>query len=106
MEWYHIDAASLMTEHGLDQEHALLNCDFTAYAPKVFASILTNFFKPIDFAHSLDIVANADKIRQIAESSEGQGGKSGEFFFLTHDRRLILKSTNEKEASKIHFLLI
>jgi hypothetical protein len=66
----------------------------------VFASILTNFFKQVDFAHSLDIVANADKIRKIAESKEGQGGKSGEFFFLTHDRRLILKTTNEKEAGK------
>lgn len=81
----------------------MLNCTFTVYAPRIFSNIIEKFDENkksnhIDFTSSLNIESNADKIRQIAELSEGQGGKSGEFFFLTHDRKLILKTTNTKEA--------
>lgn len=96
---YHVNAQELMKEHNLPENSPLLNCTFTVYAPRMFSMILSTFFRKINFAESLDIIKNSEKIKKISKSKDGQGGKSGEFFFLSHDRRLILKTTNDKEAN-------
>lgn len=96
---YNINAKELMKEHGLKENYPLLNCTFTVYAPRMFSRIISTYFRRVDFAESLNIIKNGDKIKKISESTDGQGGKSGEFFFLTHDRRLILKTTNDTEAA-------
>lgn len=73
-----------------------MNCTFTIYAPTIFSKLVTKHFRDIDFSEALKISTNAQKIKKLSEkTSDGQGGKSGEFFFLTKDRTLILKTTNE-----------
>lgn len=95
---YHVNAKELMKSMDLGEEHPLLGCTFTVYAPRLFSRIVASFSRSIDFRRSLDIITNAAKIKKLSESTDGQGGKSGEFFFLTEDRRLILKTTNDTEA--------
>ena len=86
-------------KEGETEEHSVLNCTFTVYEPVLFSGILKSFFKEVDFRESLDIVKNAAKIKSLSESKDGEGGKSGEFFFLSHDRKLILKTTNTIESN-------
>ena len=94
-----VKADALMKQYKLPEDKPLMNCTFTVYAPRMFARVVSTFFKPINFAKSLCIFENDAKIKKFAENKDGQGGKSGEFFFLSHDRRIILKTTNEKEAA-------
>jgi len=90
----------LMKALNVEDKEALLDCTFTIYAPQIFASIVQGFHKNISFDESLNIETNSSKIQKLSENTdEGKGGKSGEFFFLTHDKRLILKTTNEREAN-------
>lgn len=93
-----IDGKELMHVYGCNEDEPILNCTFTVYAPKLFLDVIGSFYDKIDFRKSLDIKANADKIKKMAESGDGKGGKSGEFFFLTKDRKLILKTTNDAES--------
>jgi hypothetical protein len=94
-----IDGEEMMEILGLNEDQSILNCSFTVYAPRLFLEILNSYFDVVDFRSSLDILANEEKIRSLAESQDGEGGKSGEFFFMTKDKRLILKTTNEKESA-------
>ena len=84
-----------MQNLNLSEDNPIMNCTFTIYAPNIFSDIVDSHFKKIDFAKSLDIAANAEKIKKLSEkTSDGSGGKSGEFFYLTKDKTLILKTTN------------
>lgn len=101
---YRVDAKMMMEEYGMQGDDAVLNCGLTIYAPQIFANIVNSFFRNVDFANSLSLLHNAAKIKKISESKEGQGGKSGEFQFLTHDKRLRLKTTNDAEAGTFFYL--
>ncbi len=59
---------------------------------------------PVDYARSLSPLLNA---RQINESSAtaGDGGKSGEFFFFSHDNNLMLKTVSKQELRVIRHIL-
>lgn len=94
-----VDGKELMQVYGCEEDESILNCTFTVYAPKLFLDVIGSFYSKVDFRKSLDIKENAVKIKKMAQDSEdGKGGKSGEFFFLTKDRKLILKTTNETEG--------
>lgn len=41
---------------------------------------------------------NEQRIIKTSSKKDGEGGKSGQMFFQTHDKRLILKTTNDEEA--------
>jgi hypothetical protein len=45
----------------------------------------------VDIMNSLDLMLNE---AQIEECSQTTGGKSGEFFFFTHDNRFLLKTVS------------
>ena len=92
---FEVNGESLMKNLDLSENNPIMNCTFTIYAPTVFSDIVCSHFKKIDFAKSLDIAINAEKIKKLSEeTSDGSGGKSGEFFYLTTNRTLILKTTN------------
>jgi len=76
-----------------------MNCTFTIYAPTMFSKLIAKHFREIDFSEALKISTNALKIKKLSEkTSNGEEVKSGEIFFLTKDRTLILKTTNEQES--------
>jgi len=64
------------------------------YAPKMFKNLL-NFDKDmINFEVSLDLIKNDENIKN---ANKPDGGKSGEFFFCSHDNKLIIKTMSSNE---------
>jgi len=51
----------------------------------------------ISIFSSLDIFSNKDKLKEIKESE----GKSGSFFFFTHDKKFIIKTLHQHELQTI-----
>lgn len=49
----------------------------------------------VDIDYSLDLDKNVDKILEFNRGPSG--GKSGEFFFFTHDKKIILKTMSSNE---------
>ena len=73
----------------------------TLYAPKIFHHFVT--MDNIDLEDSFDLIKNNAKIAQF----EGpDGGKSGEFFFFSHDNKLIIKTMRWSEVVSLRKRLI
>ena len=51
----------------------------------------------VDITDSIDIFKNFDGIQK--SSGEGDGGASGEFFYITTDRRIIIKTISNEELA-------
>ncbi|CAD8065191.1 unnamed protein product [Paramecium primaurelia] len=64
------------------------------YAPKIFNYFVT--LDNIDIEDSFDVYKNLVKIEQFTGPD---GGKSGEFFFFSHNNQLILKTMRQSEVS-------
>ena len=65
----------------------------TIHAPRVFKRLLAmDGLK--DIHKSFDLFTNYEKIYNLVE---GQGGKSGEFFFFSSDNKYVLKTINNDE---------
>lgn len=77
---------------------SLLRGRFTIYAPRVFSRLLMED-QVGDIWESFELMENRNQLYQIVE---GEGGRSGEFFFFTSDCRFILKTLNKDE---FYFLL-
>lgn len=76
----------------------ILKCVITLHCPKVFHILLQN--DGISGVHnSFKILENMKKIWSVA--TDGQGGKSGEFFFFTADRKYVLKTIAPDEFTFI-----
>lgn len=65
------------------------------YAPKMFKKLLEFDKDMINFDVSLDLLKNDDNIKKA--NKVGDGGKSGQFFFCTHDNKLIIKTLSSEE---------
>lgn len=68
-------------------------CFLTSFYSKKF-SILLKLLEKIDYSDSFDLNANKEA---IIKSGESDGGAGGEFFFITHDKSLIVKTVAEGE---------
>lgn len=93
-----IKGEQLMKYFQCGQDQQILNCKLTAYCPTLFKNVLSSYYDKVDFINSLDLMLNEERINKSVTSNDGEGGKSGQMFFLTHDKRLILKTTNDEEA--------
>ena len=71
----------------------ILDAVNTAYAPKVFKSIIE--FYRVNILNSLDLAKNYLQIKKIMGNS---GGKSGEFFFNSYDNKLIIKTLSQEDV--------
>lgn len=80
--------------HLLDTTESISSCEMTIYAPVLFKDILTNSNRVVNFEQSLNIRANAEKIKKAGES---KGGASGELFMFSHDNQLIIKTITQAE---------
>ena len=77
-----------------EEGKSLFELTMIIYAPRMFKNLL-NFDKDmIDFDVSLDLIRNDENIKKANKSD---GGKSGEFFFCTHDNKLIVKTLSSNE---------
>jgi hypothetical protein len=52
----------------------------------------------MNISESLDHLSNGEEIEKCSQTS---GGKSGEFFFFTHDSKLMLKTISTEEMEVI-----
>ncbi|CAD8075462.1 unnamed protein product [Paramecium sonneborni] len=64
------------------------------YAPKIFNYFVT--LDNIDIEDSFDVQKNLMKIEQ---STGPDGGKSGEYFFFSHNNQLIIKTMRQSEVN-------
>lgn len=56
----------------------------------------------VDLPYSLNIKQNEKQIEQV--SSMGDGGKSGSFFFVSHDGALLIKTVTLEELSQLKLI--
>lgn len=66
----------------------ILSCSMVIHAPKIFQMLLEND-KLENIYHSFELYDNTKKMFDLVE---GQGGRSGEFFFFSHDNKYVLKT--------------
>ncbi|CAK74756.1 unnamed protein product (macronuclear) [Paramecium tetraurelia] len=64
------------------------------YAPKIFNYFVT--LDNVDIEDSFDVSKNLSKVEQFTGPD---GGKSGEFFFFTHNNQFILKTMRQSEVN-------
>jgi len=71
-------------------------------APSIFNEITKKEIGSTQIQKSLDFAINRQKIKQ---DNSGDGGKSGEFFFFTADKRLLIKSISSEEMFTLQNML-
>jgi hypothetical protein len=71
----------------------ILKCKLTVYYPGVFARMLG-----MDGLHNVhESFKIMDNIMKMSNMADGDGGKSGEFFFFTNDSRFVIKTVTQEE---------
>ena len=73
-----------------------------AYAPEVFTQFLNEDKDYLDLQASLDFHENAE---EISECNGPGGGRSGEFFFFSKDKKLIVKTIPDIEMKALVSML-
>ena len=58
----------------------------------------------ISLENSFDLRKNYINIEE-EDFKELNGGRGGDFFLLTHDRKMILKTVNEKEINSLMYII-
>jgi len=72
------------------------------YSPEIYNQIIKQDSDFLDITASLDFKFNKE---QIDDASGPGGGKSGEFFFFSRDKKLILKTVPDTEMAMIRKVL-
>lgn len=71
---------------------------FKVVAPELFMRFINEDAKYLNLQESLDLTANKEK---ILDASGPGGGKSGEFFLFSNDRKLIIKTIPDVEMNEV-----
>jgi len=74
------------------------------YCPEIFTSFLMDDRDFLDIVDSLDFQKNKEQIKSASEGA-AQGGKSGEFFFFSADKKLIIKTVPDSEIKMLASIL-
>ena len=82
-----------MTDLTLLPKLGILQCTMTIHAPKIFQIMLENDGLDSIF-QSFELYNNTRKMFDLVE---GQGGRSGEFFFFSNDNKYVLKTITPDE---------
>jgi len=82
----------------------IIDTNVEVFAPKLFNSLRTKGRDglPVDFLESFSLVLNKSKLLQ---DKGGDGGKSGEFFFFSADKKLVIKSISDYELETFMYIL-
>jgi len=70
------------------------------YAQGIFFELVKGDRNFLSILESLDLKANREQLNS-ASQDEGKGGKSGEFFFTTRDKKLIVKTIPDLEKDRM-----
>jgi hypothetical protein len=62
-----IKGEQLMKQFGCGPSEQILNCKMTIYSSKLFRDVLKSYFDKVDFANSLDIIKNGEKIKKMSQ---------------------------------------
>lgn len=107
------EAESYINSHWFDVSNEILqrelpNLDFAGYgvfkskftfhAPELFQGLLMQDSQFLNLEKSLDFETNRE---EIMKASQAKGGKSGEFFFFSSDKKLIVKTITSKEKNRM-----
>jgi len=96
---FRIDGRRLMEQLDCDDRQLLLSCKATIYAPTLFNRVITSSGFTIDqIIQSLGILQNERKITNVGADLEGSGGRSGEIFIITEDRKFLLKTISQTDC--------
>ncbi|KRX00481.1 hypothetical protein PPERSA_03214 [Pseudocohnilembus persalinus] len=68
--------------------------DVTMYAPKIFKSFIEVDRRMVNLEKSFNIV---DNFQSIQSKFSGDGGRSGSFFYMTTDKKMMMKSMTNSE---------
>jgi len=82
--------------------YTILNGTFKVYAPELFKDFIEQDRSLVDIGKSLDFIVNREQIKQAGGASSG---KSGEFFFFSRDRKLIIKTIPNGEMKMLISIL-
>jgi len=83
-------------------KYSVLPGTLKVYAPEVFSQLLEDDKLYLNIQESLNFHRNKD---QIKDASGPGGGKSGEFFFFSSDKKLIIKTIPDVEMKQISRIL-
>jgi len=84
------------------QKFHVLKGVLKSYSPEIFMKFIEEDKDYLDISESLDFVLNRD---QIAAASSPGGRKSGEFFFFSRDKKLIIKTVPDLEIKMLRGIL-
>lgn len=71
----------------------------TYYSPEIFQTFIDKDYPEVNPLESFDIIKNKELILKFATGPNG--GKSGEFFFFSSDKKLLLKTMKWEEVVAI-----
>lgn len=94
------DIPEIKTEAEFSQ-YGILSGTLKVYAPAIFDRLLSKDRK-LDIMETLDFAENRE---QITLASKPMGGKSGEFFFFSKDKKLIIKTISDSELNMLNSIL-
>jgi len=83
-------------------KYSVLPGTLKVYAPEIFSQLLEDDKLYLNIQESLNFQRNRD---QIKDASGPGGGKSGEFFFFSSDKKLIIKTIPDVEMQQISRIL-
>lgn len=99
-DWNYDDSIELNIDETIMSEYnlirvpglSLMNVQIISHAPRVFKTLM-RLDGLSDFRTHINPSLNEQQIRKAIQSD---GGKSGQFFFFTHDNKVILKTLLKK----------
>ena len=78
--------------------YGMFKAKFTFHAPQLFHGLLQQDALFLNLEDSLDFTVNRE---EIMKASQAKGGKSGEFFFFSNDKKVIVKTITSKEMRRM-----
>jgi len=81
---------------------SILAGSFKVVAPELFMRFINEDAEYLNIQESLDLTTNSE---QILDASGPGGGKSGEFFFFSKDKKLIIKTIPDVEMNEVGKML-
>jgi 1-phosphatidylinositol-4-phosphate 5-kinase len=86
--------------HGMKRDHDAVILE---YCPRIFSELRKNDdITGFNLSNSLSPICNSENVSKMRESE----GKSGSFFFFSHDNKFIIKTITNNELNNMlgHFI--
>ena len=91
-----------VTDELNEKSYNTFSTNMIVYAPEVFEDLIEQDQDMIELDVSLDLEKNYE---QIQKASGADGGRGGEFFFFSHDNRVIVKTLSKQDLIQFRGIL-